>query len=202
MIASMSFFEIKSLQVLNLEPWSCEIAAGECITLTGASGSGKTRLLRAIADLDLHKGDCVLHGDSCKSMSGHEWRRRVGYLTAESQWWHPQVGAHFEKADVKLLKQLGFDEAVMDWRIERMSSGEKQRLALLRMLQQNPDVLLLDEPTANLDQGCTQVIERLVDQQQQQGKAVIWVSHDQQQSGRVSDRHWQIVSGQLLEEVS
>ena len=202
MIASMSFFEIKSLQVLNLAPWSCELAEGECITLGGASGSGKTRLLRAIADLDPHQGECLLAGKNCSSMAGHEWRRQVGYLTAESQWWHPLVGAHFEDADTGLLKQLGFDESVMGWRIERLSSGEKQRLALVRMLQQNPGVLLLDEPTANLDRDCTRVIEKIVAQQQQQGKAVIWVSHNQQQSLRVSDRYWQIASGRLEESVS
>ena len=199
MIASMSFFEIKALQVLSLVPWSCKIAAGECITLSGASGSGKTRLLRAIADLDPHQGECLIDGTASHAMPAHVWRSRVAYLTAESQWWHPEVGAHFNTVEIELLQRLGFDESVMGWRIERMSSGEKQRLALARMLQQQPEVLLLDEPTANLDRDCTRVIEQLVSVQQQQGKAVIWVSHDKAQAERVADRHWHIQANELLE---
>lgn len=192
---------VNNLQILALEPWSFSLTNGECLFLSGASGSGKTRLLRAVADLDPHEGDMQLDGISYLGMPAHEWRKKVAFVPAESQWWCAQVGGHFEQYDRELLTDLGFKEDVMSWEVARLSSGEKQRLALLRALAQHPSVLLLDEPTANLDQHCTEVIERTVQHYRQHtGMGVIWVSHDAAQLARITQHGWTIQGSQLLEQ--
>jgi ABC-type multidrug transport system ATPase subunit len=89
-----------------------------------------------------------------------DWRRRVGLLPAESGWWADRVGAHFITTNdarnpattpTPILARLGFEPDVLDWDVQRLSSGERQRLGLARLLLNRPEVLLLDEATANLD---------------------------------------------------
>jgi ABC-type iron transport system FetAB ATPase subunit len=192
---------VNNLQILDLAPWSFELGTGECIYLSGPSGSGKTRLLRALADLDPHQGEMLLDGVSYFKIPAHEWRKQVAFLPAESQWWCADVGGHFTDYDETLLDKLGFTEEVMGWEIALLSSGEKQRLALLRALAQDPEVLLLDEPTANLDNKCTQVIEQTVMQyRRDRGMAVIWVSHDISQIKRITQHGWLIDGNQLREQ--
>jgi hypothetical protein len=85
-------------------------------------------------------------------------------------------------------------------RCARCSTGEKQRLALLRSLMQGPAVLLLDEPTGNLDQDSTRRVEALLDDyRQQQSAALLWVTHDPEQIRRVARRSFTLRNG-LLEE--
>lgn len=176
-----------------------QVAPGECVTLAGASGSGKTLLLRALADLDPHSGEVSLNGEDARSMSPARWRRKVGLLLAESPWWHERVGEHFPAigdahADGDFrLAALGFAVEVLDWQVPRLSSGERQRLALLRLLALQPAALLLDEPTANLDPENTALVEQLVsDYRQTEQVPVLWVSHDAQQRSRIADRQLHI----------
>lgn len=171
---------------------------GECVTLAGASGAGKTQLLRAIADLDAHQGKALLNGRAQESFSPTEWRQRVAFLPAESYWWGARVEEHFRSLDPELLEMLGLDPRCPGWEVERLSSGERQRLALARLLGGNPEVLLLDEPTANLDPGNARRIERLIEEcRRQHGVGVIWVSHDPEQSRRVGDRGYTLREGRL-----
>ena len=89
----------------------------------------------------------------------------------------------------------------MNWQLSRCSTGERQRLALLRTLMQNPAALLLDEPTGNLDQDSTlRVEELLADYRRQRQSAVLWVSHDSGQMERVAQRHFILCDGGLVEE--
>jgi ABC-type iron transport system FetAB ATPase subunit len=98
------------------------------------------------------------------------------------------VGDHFRDDVRALLAELGFGPGTLDWQVERLSSGERQRLALVRLLENRPRVLLLDEPTANLDLPNTSNVERLVrDYVRQTGAACLWVTHDTQQIERVAD---------------
>ena len=120
--------------------------------------------MRAIADLDPHDGDASIKGELCSAMPAPAWRRRVAYLPAESGWWAERVREHFRDADTALprLKLLSFPGDVLDWSISRLSTGEKQRLALVRALEHRPDALLLDEPTAALDDRTEQAVESLL----------------------------------------
>lgn len=191
---------IKRLVTHHIGPLNMELAAGECIALSGPSGAGKTLLLRAIADLDVHEGEVFLDGIACSSIRAHVWRCRVGLLTAESQWWGERMGEHFREVDEALLAELGFGTDVMQWEVERCSTGERQRLALLRLLQNRPKVLLLDEPTASLDAENIIRVEGLIEKlRHQQQVGVIWVSHDAAQVQRVASRHLLIRSGKMQE---
>jgi len=191
---SLRDFETNALGGLDLQ-----IGSGECLAVTGASGAGKTLLLRAIADLDAHAGEARVDGEACSSMPAPRWRRRVGYLPPEPRWWRATVGEHFA-ADVPtpLVGRLGFDDDVWTWPVERLSSGETQRLALARLLEREPEALLLDEPTAHLDDKFTRVVESIVaEYREDRGAPVIWVTHDVEQAGRVGTRWMVLVDGRL-----
>jgi ABC-type iron transport system FetAB ATPase subunit len=182
-------------------PYSLCIEPGECVSLSGASGSGKSLLLRAIADLDTHQGLVLLNGTPCESIAAPQWRRQVALLPVESQWWQDEVGAHFESDECPYLEPLGFSSDALGWQVSRLSSGEKQRLALARALMHRPSVLLLDEPTASLDAKATAAVEQLVaDYRRDSNAAVLWVSHDPQQAARVARRHYRLAADGLVEE--
>ncbi|HHH40261.1 MAG TPA: ABC transporter ATP-binding protein [Sedimenticola sp.] len=197
----MASLRLEKFQSRGLDPGDLGIAAGECVTLAGPSGSGKTLLLRAIADLDPHRGEAWVDGQACSETPPPEWRRRVALLPAESHWWGDRVGEHLPAVDRDLLSALGFTPECLEWEVSRLSSGERQRLALARMLSLEPEVLLLDEPTANLDQGNGQRVETLIGRyREQQGAAVLWVSHDPDQRCRVARRGFLIEGHRLVEE--
>jgi ABC-type iron transport system FetAB ATPase subunit len=191
---------LAALTTLQLGPIDWQINRGECVSLAGASGSGKSLLLRAIADLDPHGGEVSLDGEGASSMPGHLWRRRVGLLPAEPFWWADGVAEHFVEVDDSLLQALGLSRQAMAWTVSRCSTGERQRLALARLLQHGPEVLLLDEPTAALDPQSVERVEAVVAAYRQQHNAVvIWVSHDPTQRRRVAMRHYCIEGNGIAE---
>lgn len=190
--------QIKNLRRLMLGPVSLAVDAGECLGISGPSGTGKSLLLRAIADLDPHDGEVLLDGVRCQDLTPVQWRTRVGLLPPESCWWLPRVVDHFHNGLPVPLEALGLAPAILQEPVLRLSSGEKQRLALLRLLTNHPRVLLLDEPTANLDPANTRRVEAALDEYRRaHSAAVIWVSHDQAQIARVAGRHFRMVKGQL-----
>jgi ABC-type iron transport system FetAB ATPase subunit len=194
--AQQSLLQLDQLQRPAIGPVSLAVAAGECICISGPSGTGKSQLLRAIADLDPHSGEVRLSGMPVDSIAPPEWRRQVGLLPPESSWWLPRVSDHFH-ADVSLA-EVGLADSILEQPVARLSSGEKQRLALLRLLANQPRVLLLDEPTANLDPENTRRVEVMIAAYRAaRGAAVIWVSHDREQAARVCDRHYAAVAGTL-----
>lgn len=196
----MSQLRLEQLHSHQLAPLDLVITAGECVCLSGASGAGKSLLLRAIADLDPHTGKMFVNGDESRDIDAALWRRRVAMLPADSQWWGDHVGDHFGVIDTELFTQLGFDAAVQGWEVSRLSSGEKQRLALARVLANQPEVLLLDEPTANLDPVFVKKVEHVIREYcKTHNVAVLWVSHDAEQIARVADRHFRLAHDQLLE---
>ena len=195
----MPILELRDLRTKHLGPINLHLD-GPCCTLTGPSGSGKTLLLRAIADLDPHEGQVFADGVEQRDIPGPHWRRRVAYLPAESHWWDDRVRAHLSVHDSALLQAVGFAPEVLDWSIGRLSSGERQRLALVRMLELAPRVLLLDEPTANLDGDSRQRVERLIlEYLRRENALALWVTHDATQKRRVGTRHFLIEGNEVVE---
>ncbi len=196
---------ISGLNVINLRthergPYSLRIAPGECVSLRGDSGSGKSLLLRAIAGLDPHDGQILLDDMPSTQLTAPQWRKQVALLPAESQWWQDEVGAHFSTVKCPWLEPLGFRMETMHWQVSRLSSGEKQRLALARVLMNTPRVLLLDEPTASLDADNVTAVERLIEKYRcETDAAILWVSHDTQQAARIGNRHLQLTTEGIRE---
>lgn len=185
----MARLTVEALHGEGLGPIDLAVAAGECVCLSGPSGCGKTRLLRALADLDPHGGRVVLDGVEAAQVPPPHWRRQVALVPAESRWWAAQVADHFPPGSSPDLSSVGLPQAALQWSVERLSSGERQRLAVLRALALAPQVLLLDEPTANLDAGHIERVEALLaGYRAARAAAVIWVSHDAQQIARVAGR--------------
>ncbi len=194
----MSSLRIEGLTRPGVNVGQMQIAPGSCAALSGPSGSGKTLLLRAIADLDAADGEVWLDDLPRSGVDAPDWRRRVMYLASESHWWAPRVREHAAAWSSSDLTALGFDETVLDWEVQRLSSGERQRLALARALAHEPSMLLLDEPTANLDQANTARVEQLVaDWRRRTGGCVLWVSHDPAQRARVSSDEFTLEGGVL-----
>ncbi len=190
--------DIRELSYGLLQPISLRVEPGEIVCLSGSSGSGKSRLLRAIADLDPHTGEVYLGTHHQANTPAHCWRQWVMLVPAESQWWSDSVAEHFHQPLSVDLQALGFNSEVLDWQVSRLSSGEKQRLALLRAVSHQPRALLLDEPTANLDGDTCLLVEAwLRDLTRSASMPVLWVAHNPAQIERVADQHWRIVDQNL-----
>jgi ABC-type iron transport system FetAB ATPase subunit len=180
---------------------SLAVDAGEIVTLRGPSGSGKTLLLRALADLDPHEGKVWLDGVEQAAMPAAAWRRRVRYVAAEAAWWSDRVGDHFRSAAVaaRAAVDLGLPAECMDWAVARLSTGEKQRLGFLRAIEDHPDVLLLDEPTAALDEVSGHAVEAVIERLLRGGAAILLVTHSEAQEARLARRRTVIEAGRLRE---
>lgn len=193
--------ELRHLKRLHVGPVSLQLRDGTCAAIEGRSGSGKSVLLRMIADLDPHEGDAALDGQSCSGMPAPQWRRRVTYVAAASGWWHDRVAPHFTDLPAlrEQLPRVGLPEEAADWEVARLSTGERQRLALLRALRPDTRVLLLDEPTSGLDAETTRQVEVLLEQHLAAGRSLVMVTHDPLQAGRLAHQRYLLANGRLEE---
>lgn len=202
----MKALSIQQLALHQIGPVSLTIQANETVALSGPSGVGKSLFLRAIVDLIPHTGNVVFGDVKCSQTPPNVWRKQIGLLPAESFWWSDRVGDHFRtltSQQVDWFKELGLAESVLDWQVSRCSTGERQRLALLRLLCNEPAVLLLDEPTANLDNETSLQVEALIHHYQTARQSpVLWVTHDQQQARRIGHRQFLITTNGQLDEVT
>lgn len=103
---------------------------------------------------------------------------------------------------VDWLKQVGRDEEFLRRSSDDLSGGECQMVALLRAIQLNPQVLLLDEPTSAVDSGTESIIEELIDRwfRAESDRAFVWVTHDRAQASRMGDRQIIMEAGALQKE--
>lgn len=192
---------VEGLRTAQLGPLDLTLADGEILVLRGPSGAGKSLLLRALVDLDPSEGRLVLNGTERSGVPAPAWRQWLAYLPAESGWWSDHVREHFLRPQEAepLIKALLLPEECLDWAVARLSTGEKQRLALARALQLDPKVLLLDEPTSALDPEAIDAVESLILRQRRDGRSILLVTHDRAQAGRLGDRTLEIEHGRLRE---
>ncbi len=196
---------VKGLRTKAGGPVGFEFRGGEIIAVRGPSGSGKSLMLRANADLDPAEGEVSLDGTPRARIPAPEWRRRVAFVPAESGWWDDRVGAHFPAGGgpessriAALIEALGLDPAVLDWQVRRLSTGERHRLAIARALALDPGVWLFDEPTAALDAAAARRVEAVITQGRDRGAAILLVTHDDAQAARLANRTLTMAHGRLV----
>jgi putative ABC transport system ATP-binding protein len=194
------------------------LVAGERIAVTGPSGAGKSVFLRALALLDpLDAGRIAWHGQPVERRAIPRYRKSVAYVrqrpavldgTVEDNLRYPfslhaYDGLRFDRARAaRLAERAGRASDFLDKRASELSGGEAQIAALIRVLQLEPEALLLDEPTASLDPQTVHAIEALVADwfhARPAERASIWVSHDPAQAGRVSARRVTMRAGRLAD---
>jgi ABC-type iron transport system FetAB ATPase subunit len=161
-------------------PFDIAVAAGECIAITGASGSGKSLLLRLIADLDPGEGEVFLDGIARSSIAAPAWRREVAYVAAESGWWNEAVAPHFPDiaAARAMAEAFALKPELFDGLVLRLSTGEKQRLALL-------------------DKAGEMRVEAVLAGHLARGCAMVLVTHDPGQATRLGKRQFVMQAGKL-----
>ncbi len=182
-------------------PFDLAVAAGECVAITGASGSGKSLLLRMIADLDPGTGEVALDGRERHTFAPPVWRRQVLYNAADSGWWSESVAEHFSTTmdfARAMVPRFGLAADLLDGQVLRLSTGERQRVALIRALSCTPKVLLADEPTGALDADTTALVETVLRERLAEGVTIILVTHSPAQAARLGQRHFRMVDRHLV----
>ena len=182
---------VKALRGVNLQ-----LENGDFVAITGASGSGKTTLLQMLGGLDTpDSGEIRFRGQTLSSMGDLSSFRaqQVGFvfqsfhllatLSACENVQVPMVESPLSRKDreqraIQLLEQVGLGERVQH-RPSELSGGERQRVAIARSLANDPDLLLADEPTGNLDrESTTMVMELLSRIHRANATTLVLVTHD------------------------
>ena len=180
--------------------FTVDFASGSCAVVSGPSGIGKSLLLRMIADLDPSAGTVQLDGQDRNAMPAPRWRRLVTYVAAEPGGWADGLAEHM--ADVAaaraLLPSFGLDTALLDAPVARLSTGERQRAALVRAIVGGPRFLLLDEPTSALDAGSKDLVETALGRLKADGLGLVVVTHDAEQASRIADRRFVMTDAALV----
>ncbi len=190
---------------------SLEIRAGEILALVGPSGSGKSTLLRLLNFLESPSGGRLRYcGRDVSGGAPMDLRREVTTVfqrpvllrgtVRQNVAYGLGLRGNVDKAAVDALVDMVGLGSLANARAQDLSGGEMQRVALARALVIRPRVLLLDEPTANLDPYNVGLIEEIVRQYREaNGTTVVLVTHNVFQAKRMADRAGLLLGGRLVE---
>jgi putative ABC transport system ATP-binding protein len=199
-----------------LDEVTLEINKKEYLSIMGVSGSGKSTLLNILGLLDTPtSGDYVLSGINTSKMNDDEMAHirstKIGFifqsfhliprLTAAENVEMPMVLSGLnskerkERVDNALARVSLTDRA--DHRPEQLSGGQRQRVAIARSIVMEPDVLLADEPTGNLDSTSSKEIIKLIEELNKGGLTLLVVTHDVEMGSR-SDRLIELLDGKII----
>ena len=205
---------VDALQGLNLE-----VNKGEFVAIQGPSGSGKSTCMNIVGCLDLPtKGEVYLDGINIQNYSESELSQRrgkkIGFifqqfnlihtLTAEKNITLPMI---FQGTDreyqkeraAELLKLVQLEER-KEHRPSELSGGQQQRVAIARALANDPEVIIADEPTGNLDSRTGEVIIHFLVELNKKGKTIIIVTHDERIAAETK-RILHIKDGKIIKEI-
>jgi putative ABC transport system ATP-binding protein len=209
-------FKAKAGDVTAVDKVSFEARKGEVTLIVGPSGSGKTTLLYLLGSLESpDEGEINTFGENIATsgadLIGYR-RRRVGFvfqffnlisaLTVLENVMLPMdlqaVPASQQRSTaVELLARMGIDERLQRAKANKISGGEKQRVAIARAMANDPDIILADEPTGNLDSATGRmVVDILVRLAREDNKCVVIVTHDEGIL-EVADRSFHMMDGRL-----
>lgn len=180
--------------VLALDEISFNVKKGEWVSVMGPSGSGKSTLVNILSLMDFPTGGkYILGGDDASALSQEDTlkfrREKIGlifqqfhtvpYLNALE---NVMIAQHYhscvdEDSAKKALELVGLSHR-LDHRPSQLSGGEQQRLCIARALINDPEILIADEPTGNLDEANEQVILELFCKLKEKGKTILLVTHN------------------------
>jgi putative ABC transport system ATP-binding protein len=197
-----------------------EVAKGEIIAILGKSGSGKTTMLNLVSGIDrVDEGEVILEGVRLTGLNDQQLtlfrRSQIGFIfqffnliPTLSVWENVilplELNGKMTAADLKRAESLLATVGIADRKAafpDRLSGGEQQRVAIARALVHNPQLLLADEPTGNLDEETgRQVLELLDHLTRQAGQSMILVTHSTE-AAAIADRVFTLHDGHLIEKV-
>lgn len=195
-------------KILNIQHW--DVSSGELFAIVGPSGAGKSTLLRLLDFIETPtSGSLKYQGNTHSLPFSIEMRRKIGMVFQRSELLAATV---WDNVNYPLrLRGIRDDarvDAVLDEldltplarkHVRKISGGESQRVALARVLVSRPEVLLLDEPTANLDPYNVELIEKITRQLNMAGTTVVMVTHNVYQARRLADRIGLLLNGKFVE---
>ena len=183
--------------VAVLEGVDLELPEGGCTVLVGPSGAGKSTLLRLCNRLEAPTAGVLrFRGEDVAALDPLRHRRRVGMVFQRPVAFGGTVLDNLRvarpgltvNAAAETLDQVGLPPLFLERGQATLSGGEGQRACLARTLLTEPEVLLLDEPTASLDADAAAGLERLAKDLAGRGTSLLWVTHDAAQAERLADR--------------
>ncbi len=201
-------------RVVLLDGLDFDVARGEVVDVSGPSGAGKTTLLRALAQLlPDATGTLSLASETADSMTPQEWRSKVALLPQKAvmrpgtvrdnllmPWAFKVRQGATAPTDEKLraaLDGVGLGEVVLDRDAARLSVGQAARVSLLRVVLTDPDILLLDEPDASLDEVSAEQVATIIREFADDGRGVVRVRH--QRADSIASRRLRLSGAQLQE---
>lgn len=198
-----------------LKGLNAEFKAGKIYTIVGKSGAGKSTLLSLISGLDVcMDGEILYSGSDLKRINRDDYRAKsIGVIfqgfnlltnatAVENIVLSMNISGCKEK-DKKatayaLLEKVGIDKEKADRKVLKLSGGEQQRVGIARALSHNPDIIIADEPTGNLDKDTeADVLKILTSLAHIEGKCVIVVTHSKKVT-TIADEIWGINDGKLI----
>jgi putative ABC transport system ATP-binding protein len=193
-----------------LDGASLGVSAGAVVTVEGASGSGKTTFLKALATLiPLDGGQVFLEGVDAAQLAPTAFRRRVAYVPQQPPMLEGSVAANVAAgprlrggdldaaATRALLERVGLPASFADRDARDLSGGERQRVALARALANAPVALLLDEPTAALDPQAALLVCDLARALAAEGLSVVVVTHVEAHAERLGGERYVCRAGRV-----
>lgn len=210
------YYKIGDEYVKAVNGISLDINKGDFVSIVGPSGSGKSTAMNLVGALDLAtKGDIFLSGINIEHLTESELAqirgKKIGFvfqtfnlintLTALENVMLPMIFQRIpyeerEERARKLLTDIGLEHR-LEHLPKELSGGERQRVALARALANDPDVILADEPTGNLDSKRGQEIAKMFEELSEKGKTIILVTHDMNVA-RHADKIYRLRDGKFI----
>jgi putative ABC transport system ATP-binding protein len=205
-------------QVIALNHFSLTVAEGEMLAVMGPSGSGKSTLMNILGCLDTPtSGRYWFAGEDVSRLNetqlAHVRNRRIGFVFQQFQllpklsaWRNVELPLLYRDSHdrrslaMQALEQVGLDNRV-NHRPTQLSGGQQQRVAIARALVTNPDLILADEPTGNLDTASSRDVLAVLRELNDQGRTIIIITHDPEVAP-VAKRTVHLRDGRLVQEAA
>lgn len=211
----MTLLEFKNVSFENdgktiLKNISINIEQHDFISIVGASGSGKSTMLKLCSHLiSPTSGNIIFKNKNFTEYSPMELRKNIAYCFQTPYLFGDTVMDNikfpFSIRNIKydsirvyhLFSLFHMPTDYLEKSVRNLSGGEKQRIALIRSLIFNPEILLLDEVTSALDVNNTEIVENVIASLNKEGTSVLWITHNPEQSRKYANKLLTIESGEI-----